>query len=167
MARLTASIAAGATALAVLALIPNGWDADRTDAVRQAVLEAALEHPDGPRNDPDRVICVEVWSGPIWMNRPGESQDPSSALLTRLQQLRNLARPQSECEVSDRGVVHRPTGRRAVIIGVARPEWVSRDFVRVQGGWFYNGLNAVGWRYTASFHNGFWSVDTETFLWVS
>jgi hypothetical protein len=69
--------------------------------------------------------------------------------------------------VTDGGVVHRPTGRPAVLVGVGRPEWVSRDFVRVQGGWFYSSFGAVGWRFTVSLYEGRWVIDTQTFLWIA
>ena|ERR1700694_2248374 len=167
MPGLKTGIAGGTAMLAILAVMPPSWRASQADAIRQAVLEATLEHPQGPRRHPDRVVCVEIWSGPTWMSRPGVAEDPSPMLLAQLQHHRALARPQSECDASDRGVMHRPTRRQAVIIGVARAEWVSSDFVRVEGGWFYNGVNAVGWKYTLSFHDGLWTVDTEKFLWVS
>jgi hypothetical protein len=69
--------------------------------------------------------------------------------------------------MTDGSAVHRPTGRPAVVVGVAKPEWVSKDFVRIQGGWIYSDFGAVGRRFTVSLHEGRWLIDTERVLWVA
>jgi hypothetical protein len=65
------------------------------------------------------------------------------------------------------GVRHLPSGSEAVIVGVAAPQRVTDDFYRAEAFWFYDGLSSVGWKYTVSFDNGSWRVDTEKMLWIS
>jgi hypothetical protein len=93
--------------------------------------------------------------------------DPTAALLARLGAAGRAVVPASACELSKVGLVVRDTGRRAVLIAVGVPEWISSDFVKMQGAWCLGPLYATGSRYTVSFTAGRWSVDTVAFTWVS
>ena len=147
--------------------LTDSWSSANADGIRVAALEAVLSHPDGPRNHPELVVCVEIDTGQELLQSPGRSEDPSPALLRSIHSLRSMVRPQSECERTRDGVRHRPSGAAAVIIGVAAPRRSTDDFCRVEAFWFYDGLSSVGWLYTVSLDKGIWGVDTEKRLWIS
>jgi hypothetical protein len=158
-----AALVSGTAAL--LAVLPDPWNSKNADHIREAVIRAALTHPHGPRQDSTLVVCLSTSSGEAWASHNDE--DPSPELPRAIQSIHPLAPPGSECENYLGGVRHRPSGADAVRIGVARVHRVSATFVKVEGGWFYSALNAVGWRYTLSRVGSAWVVDTETFLWIS
>lgn len=161
------ALAAAASLAALSVALPDSWAEANGDGIRFAAVEALLSHPDGPRRHPELVACVTVWTGPDAMGGGGEEQDPSPSLLHLLQAIRSGVRPWSECEGTEGGVRHRPSGSPAVLLRVAAPRRSADDFCRIEAEWFYDGLSSVGWRYTVSRDKGKWIVDTEKLLWIS
>ena len=160
-----------ASAVAVMSafcgLLVNSWHSHRSDEIRLAALQDVLNHPDGPRNHPELVVCVEVETGQEILKGPGRSGNPSSTLLRGVRGSSRTVVPQSECERTRDGVRHRRSGAPAVIIGVSAPRCVAEEFCRIEAFWFYDGLSSVGLLYTVSFDEGRWTVDTEKMLWIS
>jgi hypothetical protein len=175
--RLTNVVALGATLAAIGSLWPtrSSRPSGRHESVpliQEAVLRDLLEDETtglAERRSPSlrhRVVCVSTWSTKEVFVAAAE-RDPSPRIVAGLRGVGRPIVPISSCISTEDGYFVGDPPTRAGVVGVAAPQWVSDDFVRVQGAWYVGPFFASGYRYTVSYAKRSWHVDTVTFLWIS
>jgi hypothetical protein len=153
-------------------LLQPGWRVTNTERVQEAVLLDLLQdtrwgfsgHPNPVPGT--HVVCVSLWRSRDPFVKRAEA-DPSAATLAKLGASGRRVVPGSTCTLSRDENILRYEAEGAVLIGAGAPEWVDDEFVRIEGAWYVGPFYAAGSRYTVSFAQGKWRVDTVAFTWVA
>ena len=91
--------------------------------------------------------------------RESDRWDPARELLLNLSDLRTPVVPISECEWNNNlEEVHRPTGGRAVVLGISQPTWNREDFATVWVSTRENSTQYDRWSCNVRLHVGDWEV---------
>jgi hypothetical protein len=178
MTNLTTTVVAAAATLSAASVLwppPEASPSRQASvgAVQLAVLSDLLSDArpgfaghSNPVLERDRVVCASVWHSSRVLTS-GSEVDPGPEVLARLRASGRRVYPGSACTLSNLGLRLAATGERAVLIGVGTPEWTRSSLAKVEGVWYLGPLYAAGSRYTVSFADGRWRVDTAKFTWVS
>jgi hypothetical protein len=98
------------------------------------------------------------------------NQDPSDALITRLQDIDRIVKRVSASEISKTQrtpVMDRVTGQRGIIFTAGKIRWLGQDSVQVQGGYYCDGLCAAEIVFEVSRQGGKWAVKKKKLQWIS
>lgn len=165
-----------ATALALLTVRRAeqlaAWRAASLAVIQQAVLNDMLEDLDSgfagsePALRDVKTVCVGLSSS---LNGDRSDKDPSADVLAALRSPGRRILPVSNCSSFRHHAIDPDSGALAVVIFVGQPEWVSRDFTRIRGGWILGVVDAAGWSYSVSVSasDGRWHVDSAKPTWFS
>jgi hypothetical protein len=150
----------------------SGWREANVARIQEAVLLDLLQdnrwgfsgHANPVPGAP--VVCVRLWRTADLFVASAE-YDPSAATLARLQRSGRRVVAGSACTLSPDRTMLLHAGEEAVLIGAGTPNWIDSGFVKIQGTWYLGPLYAAGSRYTVSYSDGDWHVDTVAFTWVA
>jgi len=91
--------------------------------------------------------------------RESDRWDPGRQLLLNLSDLATPVVSISECEWNNNlEEIHRPTGRRAVVLGISQPIWTREDFATVRVSTRENRTYHGRWSCNVRLHVGEWQV---------
>jgi len=98
------------------------------------------------------------------------NQDPSDTLVKGLQDIHRIVKKVSASEISKTQrtpVVDRVTGQRGIIFAADKIRWLRDDAVRVEGGYYCDGLCAAGIVFEVGREGGKWVVKSKKLQWIS
>jgi hypothetical protein len=88
--------------------------------------------------------------------------------MKRFQERQPPVKKVSQCTASaGEGVKDNETGERGLIFRVGAIDWLSRDEVEVEGGYYEAGLSASGNIYSVVREGTRWVVKADRMLWIS
>lgn len=91
--------------------------------------------------------------------RESHRWDPARELLLKLSDLPTPVVPISECEWNNNlEEIHRPTGGRAVVLGISQPLWTREDFATVRVTTRENSTYRGSWTCNVRLHVADWEV---------
>jgi len=151
----------GALGLAALVsgCASNLSKADEELRIQQSVLRYQFGH-NAAANKYD-IFCVAISEGKT-------NSDAPTKLIRDLNDASRKVVKHSNCNADmDNGVTERSSGKPALMLNVGKVNWLAKDEVVVEGGYYENGLSSSGNTYHLKKISGVWQVVQNQMNWIS
>lgn len=91
----------------------------------------------------------------------GEHKDPSNEFIYRFKNNVFTVKRVSSCKIQTSGVKDKKTGKKGIVLQVRSIKWISDNEVKVEAGYYLNGLGIEHSIYDLRKENGKWVVKDK------
>jgi hypothetical protein len=107
------------------------------------------------------IFCIALSDGQT-------NSDAPTMLIRDLNDASHKVVKHSDCNAHmDNGVTERISGKPALMLNVGKVNWLARNEVVVEGGYYEAGLSASGNTYRLKKVSGVWRVVQDQMNWIS
>jgi hypothetical protein len=133
--------------------------ADEELRIQQSVLRYQFGHNAAANRY--HIFCIAISEGETESDAPKE-------LIRDLNDASHKVVKHSDCNAHiDNGVTERSSGKPALMLNVGKVNWLAKDEVVVEGGYYENGLSSSGNTYHVKRVSGVWQVVQNQLNWIS